>query len=214
MSAAAADVGASGGILKAATPQAWVRHAVAHWQLLLVDHANCEKKAASTALSLMFAYPEDTALCQALARLAREELRHFEQVQKLMQQLDVPMTRLAPGRYAGALRGRLAASEPARRRDLLLAGALIEARSCERFEVLAPLLHEPLADFYRGLAESERRHAGLYLDLALAGAPDEGARAAVLRRLDELAEFEAGLVTTADAEFRFHSGVPEEAVAA
>lgn len=202
------------GVLRAATPLSWARHAARHWQVLLVDHANCEKKAASTALALMFAYPEDRALSLAMARLAREELRHFEQVQKLMQQLGVPMTRLPPGRYAGALRAQLAASEPARRRDLLLAGALIEARSCERFDVLSPLLHEPLADFYRGLAESERRHAGLYLDLALADAPDEAARAAVLRRLDELAEFEASLVTSVDAAFRFHSGAPEESVAA
>ncbi len=63
---------------------AWAEAAARRWQLLLVDHANCEKKAASTALALMFAYPEDRALSLAMARLAREELRHFEQVQKLM----------------------------------------------------------------------------------------------------------------------------------
>ncbi len=78
----------------------------AHWRTLLVDHANCEKKAASTALALMFAYPEDRALCLALARLAREELRHFEQVQKLMARLAVPARRLSPGRYAGRTAGR------------------------------------------------------------------------------------------------------------
>ena len=134
---------------------------------LLVDHANCEKKAASTALALMFAYPEDRTLCLALARLAREELRHFEQVQKLMAQLGVPCH--APG--AGSLcrwAARRACDRASRSAsvDLLLCGALIEARSCERFEVLAPHLHEPLAGFYADLARSERRHAGLYLELA------------------------------------------------
>jgi len=193
-------------MLQAATPRAWAEHAARQWRALLVDHANCEKKAASTALALMFAYPEDRALSLAMARLAREELRHFEQVQKLMQQLEVPMTRMSPGRYAGALRTQLATSEPQRKLDLLLAGALIEARSCERFEVVAPLLHEPLREFYAALAESERRHAGLYLELAERVAGESGL--AVSARLAELAAFEANLVQEPDPHFRFHSGLP------
>lgn len=195
-------------VLRAPTPRAWAEQAVRDWRLLLIDHANCEKKAASTALALMFAYPQDTALSLAMARLAREELRHFEQVQKLMLQLQVPMQRLPPGRYAGRLRAQLASSDPERKRDLLLAGALIEARSCERFEAVAPLLPAPLSDFYAGLAASERRHAGLYLELAAGGAPDEAARAQLPSRLAQLAEFEAALVLEPDAQFRFHSGVP------
>jgi tRNA-(ms[2]io[6]A)-hydroxylase len=196
------------GFLQAATPAAWAAHAAREWQLLLVDHANCEKKAASTALALMFAYPEDHELSLAMARLAREELRHFEQVQKLMRELDVPMRRLAPGRYAGALRAQLSTGEPHRKRDLLLAGALIEARSCERFEVLAPLLQPPLAAFYAGLAESERRHAQLYLALAATAEPRQAASGELRARLDELARAEAQLVLEPDAVFRFHSGAP------
>jgi tRNA-(ms[2]io[6]A)-hydroxylase len=198
-------------MLQAATPRAWAEHAAREWRTLLVDHANCEKKAASTALALMFAYPEDRALSLAMARLAREELRHFEQVQKVMQQLEVPMARLSPGRYAGGLRARLAAAEPQRKLDLLLAGALIEARSCERFEVVAPLLQAPLGEFYAALAESERRHAGLYLQLAEVAAQGEAGRAAVGDRLAQLAQAEARLVLDPDPEFRFHSGVPSPA---
>jgi tRNA-(ms[2]io[6]A)-hydroxylase len=194
-------------LLKAATPRGWSEHAARDWRTLLVDHANCEKKAASTALALMFAYPEDRALSLAMARLAREELRHFEQVQKLMQQLGVPMQRLAPGRYAGALRTQLATAEPQRKLDLLLAGALIEARSCERFEAVAPLLHEPLAQFYASLAEAERRHATLYLELAESAAGGDG-QEDLCARLEVLATFEARLVTEPDSEFRFHSGPP------
>lgn len=201
-------------ILKADTPRAWATLAARNWQLLLVDHANCEKKAASTALALMFAYPEDASLSLAMARLAREELRHFEQVQKLMRAQAVPMQRLAPGRYAGRLRARLDTGEPRRKRDLLLVGALIEARSCERFELLAPLLQEPMASFYAGLAESEKRHAGLYLDLAAAAAPEEDASGALWARLDELAGYEAQLVLEADSELRFHSGAPSAPLAA
>jgi tRNA-(ms[2]io[6]A)-hydroxylase len=204
---------AGAGILQAATPRSWCEHAAREWRTLLVDHANCEKKAASTALALMFAYPEDRALSLAMARLAREELRHFEQVQKMMQRLDVPVQRLPPGRYAGALRARLTTGEPQRKLDLLLAGALIEARSCERFEAVAPLLHEPLAEFYAALAEAERRHATLYLDLAEAAAEGEAGRFALRARLHVLAGFEARLIEDADAQFRFHSGAPAAAAA-
>src|SRR5712672_1509496 len=101
-------------ILRAPTPQAWVATAIGRWRELLVDHANCEKKAASTALALMFAYPEDHALAMALSRLAREELRHFEQVQKMMITLGVDFERQQPGRYASGLRTSFKRSEPHR----------------------------------------------------------------------------------------------------
>jgi tRNA-(ms[2]io[6]A)-hydroxylase len=142
-------------------------------------------------------------------------LRHFEQVQKLMSRLGVPVLRLSPGRYAGALRSRLVTGEPQRKLDLLLCGALIEARSCERFEILAPRLAPPLADFYADLARSERRHASLYLQLALSAQRDARLDAAyVHHRLEELAAIEAALILDVDPEFRFHSGVPGEAAAA
>jgi len=201
-------------ILQAVTPQAWAVHAARNWQELLRDHANCEKKAASTALALMFAYPDDTALCSAMARLAREELRHFEQVQKLMTRLGVAPQRQGPGRYAGALRARLCTHDPQRKLDLLLCGVLIEARSCERFEVLVPHLSAPLAEFYADLARSERRHAGLYLELADMERLRSGIDSEYLhRRLQELSGAEAELIVSPDAEFRFHSGVPEAAAA-
>jgi tRNA-(ms[2]io[6]A)-hydroxylase len=197
-------------ILQAATPGAWAQHAARNWQDLLRDHANCEKKAASTALALMFAYPDDVGLCSALARLAREELRHFEQAQKMMTRLGVATLRQGPGRYAGALRARMATHEPQRKLDLLLCGALIEARSCERFEALVPHLSAPLAEFYADLARSERRHAGLYLELAHAERQRSGIDEAVVsQRLHELGGIEADLILSPDTQFRFHSGVPE-----
>lgn len=189
------------GILRSATPAAWVEDALAHWQELLIDHANCEKKAASTALALMFAYPEDGALVLALSRLAREELRHFEQVARAMAQLGVGFTRQRPGRYAQGLRSELKTSEPGRKLDLLLSGALIEARSAERFALLAPRLQAPLGALYGSLAVSEARHFELYVELARACAPQEWRR-----RLAELAVAEAHLATSPDERLRFHSG--------
>src|SRR5438445_2576522 len=91
-------------ILRAPTPPAWVATAIERWRELLVDHANCEKKAASTALALMFAYPEDHALAMALSRLGREERRHFEQVQRMRLVLGVDFERQEPGRDASGLR--------------------------------------------------------------------------------------------------------------
>lgn len=188
-------------ILRALTPRAWVDDAVANMPVLLVDHANCEKKAASTALALMFAYPDDEPLVLALSRLAREELRHHEQVVRAMAALGVRFTRQPPGRYAQELRALLATSDPQRKLDLLLCGALIEARSAERFQLLAPRLPRPLASLYESLAVSEARHFELYLGFAQAGAPLEWRR-----RLGRLAGREAELATNPDPMLRFHSG--------
>jgi tRNA 2-(methylsulfanyl)-N6-isopentenyladenosine37 hydroxylase len=191
-----------GRLLHAPTDPKWFELAVSRREELLLDHANCEKKAASTALALMFAYPEDFELANRMSRLAREELRHFELVQQQLVALGVPFRRLSPSRYAEGLRRRLRRDEPGRRVDLLLCGALIEARSHERFLGLIERLPEPLARFYGSLAAAEARHAGLYLRLAARG----GEPVAV--RLDELADAEAELATAPDEEFRFHSGTP------
>jgi tRNA-(ms[2]io[6]A)-hydroxylase len=188
-------------ILRAPTPPAWVEDALAHLPELLQDHANCEKKAASTALALMFAYPDDRALATALSRLAREELRHFEQVTRAMAALGVPYVRQSPGRYAQGLRSALATRDPGRKLDLLLTGALIEARSAERFGLLAPRLPPPLARLYADLAGAEARHYTLYLGFARDAAPQEWAT-----RLAALARHEAALATEPDVTLRFHSG--------
>src|SRR6202044_1346890 len=123
-------------LLRVATPAGWVERACATKDVLLIDHANCEKKAASTALALMFAYAEDLELADKMSRLAREELRHYEQVAKLIGALKIAPQRLAPGRYAVQLRRLVASSEPQREVDLMICGAFIEARSCQRFAAL------------------------------------------------------------------------------
>jgi tRNA-(ms[2]io[6]A)-hydroxylase len=194
------------------TPAAWLEAASVQWHDLLIDHAYCEKKAASTALALIFAYPECERQNLALARLAREELRHFEQVTRLMQRLGVPFRRLRPGRYGAGLRAALYTHEPRRQVDLLLAGALIEARSCERFRLLAPRLPAPVGEFYADLERSEARHCDLYFELAVAAATASGV-GDCSARLAELATVEGGLVTDGDELLRFHSGPPRASVA-
>ena len=188
-------------ILSAPTPASWVEDALAHLPELLQDHANCEKKAASTALALMFAYPEDRALGAALSRRAREVLRHFEQVLRTMTALGWPFQRQRPGRYAQQLRRAVATCDPARKLDLLLVGALIEARSAERFALLAPHLQPPIARLYADLAGAEARHFLLYLGFAREVAPREWQP-----RLQVLALQEAQLASAPDETLRFHSG--------
>jgi tRNA-(ms[2]io[6]A)-hydroxylase len=192
-------------ILLAPTPPAWVELAAVRWRDLLNDHAACEKKAASTALALMFAYPQDRTLARALSRLAREELRHFEQVQTVMDELGVAFARQKPGRYASGLRTLLRAAEPGRKLDLLLTGALIEARSCERFGLLVPRLPAAIAGFYAQLERAEGRHFLEYLGFA---AREPASEPGWRHRLHALASAEAELATSPDASFRFHSGTP------
>ena len=192
--------------LSVATPDSWVREAVSRIPELLLDHANCELKAASTALGFLYRYPERTSLAQRMSRLAREELRHFEQVRTLMAEYGVPFERLSASRYAGGLRDAVRADEPEKLLDMLLVGALIEARSCERFARVAPAVPAKLGKFYRGLLASEARHFRRYLAFARSecGVKDD----TLEERLAELKAIEASLVTEPDAEFRFHSGAP------
>jgi tRNA-(ms[2]io[6]A)-hydroxylase len=192
--------------LASATPDAWLDEAEGRIPELLLDHANCELKAASTALGFLYRYPERSALAQCMSRLAREELRHFEQVRSIMQDMGIPFERMSASRYAGGLRDATRRDEPQKLLDLLLVGALIEARSCERFARVSPRLPSKLEKFYTGLLASEARHFERYLAFARSegGATDEEIDA----RLKELKVVEAALITEADADFRFHSGSP------
>ena len=191
---------------EANTPEAWLEAAAERIPELLLDHANCELKAASTALGFLYRYPERSALAQRMSRLAREELRHFEQVRSIMDEMRVPFERLTASRYAGGLRDAVRAEEPLKLLDMLLVGALIEARSCERFARLAPRLPDRLQRFYRGLLASESRHFEHYLGFALS---ETGVSQTELdARLEELKAIEAQLITQPDPCFRFHSGPP------
>ena len=185
------------------TPDAWVERAIGQQETLLIDHAHCEKKAAATALNLMFRYPQHGSLLNKMSRLAREELRHFEQVLAIMERRGIDYCSLPASRYAGLLRKHVRTHEPGRLIDTLIIGAFIEARSCERFHKLAPYLDEELGSFYLSLLKSEGRHFLDYLSLAetLSAEP-------VDERVAFFASVEKDAIESEDKEFRFHSGVP------
>lgn len=206
MAVSAAVPAAVARFLGAPTPVTWARAAVESLDLLLTDHANCELKAASTALAFIYRYPERTSLVQRMSRLAREELRHYEQVRRLMEKRAIPFRRLSASRYAVSLRSAARDAEPQRLLDMLLVAALIEARSCERFALLVPRLPGDIGEFYAGLLASEARHFENYLELARRQTGAVGGE--VDGRLRTLCELEAELATSPDTEFRFHSGVP------
>ena len=187
----------------APSSQSWVRAACADLGTLLVDHAHCEKRAASTAVRYLFKYPDWPALVGAMSRLAREELVHFERVLKELEARGVPFRGLPSANYAAAL-FELVRSEDARARrvDELLCCALIEARSHERFVRLAAAVEDArLARFYGELAEAEARHGEIYVELA-----EEAAGGGVRARLEELTAAEAEIVSRPGQATRMHAG--------
>ena len=189
------------------TPDEWIHVAIHHQPLLLVDHANCEKKAASTAMNLMYRYIDCSELLKKMSQLAREELLHFEQVVNIMQEREIDYVYVGPSRYAGELRKLVRTYEPWRLVDTLIVGAFVEARSCERFARLAPFLEDAqLKKFYESLLKSEARHFEDYLSLAELYADNPNL---VRERVDEFRKRENELIQSQDSAFRFHSGVPE-----
>lgn len=189
--------------LPCATPDAWVQAALAHPEELLIDHANCEKKAAGTALNLMFRYVDKVDLLSKMSRLAREELRHFEQVLAIMKKRGIAYRHLSSARYADGLRKGARSSDPGKLVDILICGALIEARSCERFARIAPHLDAELAKFYTSLLKSESRHFKDYLTLAQRYSAEP-----IDDRVAFFRERERDLIESPDEVFRFHSGPP------
>jgi tRNA 2-(methylsulfanyl)-N6-isopentenyladenosine37 hydroxylase len=190
------------GFLPCATPDRWIENALEHPALMLIDHANCEKKAASTAISLINRYTNNFELLNKMSRLAREEMRHFEQVIALMKRRRVTYTHVSASRYAAGLRELARRDDPGKLIDVLVIGAFIEARSCERFARLAPHLDAELAEFYTSLLKSEGRHYQDYLGLAIKVASGD----CIDGRIALFAEREQRLIEAPDTEFRFHSG--------
>ncbi|MBR9729285.1 tRNA-(ms[2]io[6]A)-hydroxylase [Shewanella intestini] len=247
--------------LSCPTPQQWVTYAAKPEQLndLLIDHCNCELKAAQTAIFLVRKYAVDKAsaekllawskpyadyvynkqrdtdaflqrqakkneligelTCQTsqsisqelvdkMVRLVKEEFHHFEQVLHIMHQRGITYSNRRAGRYAKALMSQVRTYEPAALIDKLIIGAIIEARSCERFAMLAPHLDTELERFYVSLLRSEARHYQDYLSLAQMLSNET-----IQPRVALLTDFEGQLISQPDEQFNFHSGIPKESIA-
>ncbi len=190
--------------LRTPTPEAWINAALDNLPTLLLDHAHCERKAAATALNFISKYPEKEDLIEVMSPLAREELLHFEKVLNLLAKYKIPFSSLKPTNYAQQLHKSVTKLVNQQRLcDQLIIGAIIEARSCERFNALAPKLEDKaLSKFYSALVKAEARHFESYLTLALRYGGD------INERLTFFLELENRLISTPDKQFRFHSGPP------
>lgn len=188
--------------LKSSTAPWWLTEIDRHVEELLIDHAHCEKKAAGTALNLIFAYVDQNKLVRELSPIVQEEMAHFELVLSLLDKRGLKFRRLTPSSYGRKLNDLVRKNEPQRAIDRLLVAALIEARSCERFQLLRDRLPDrDLAEFYGSLYASEARHHATYVDLArLFDRSGE-----VDRRLDELSAAEATIIDEGDELVRVHS---------
>ena len=187
--------------LKSSTSPRWLAQVERHLDELLVDHAHCEKKAAGTAMNLIFAYVDRVELVKPLSEIVTEELEHFRLVIDLLEARGVAFRRLKPSSYGARLGELVRKQEPGKAVDRMLVAALIEARSCERFALLKDRLRDrELADFYQGLFESEARHHASYVQLARLFADEDQIR----ERLEELAAAEAEIIDQGDALPRMH----------
>lgn len=199
------DISAVLDFLGCRTPNAWLKAALADLPTLLQDHANCEKKAAGTAMNLIFRYMSHTELQRKLAQLIREEMLHYEQVMGLMAERGQAWQHIPAGRYAAGMLKHKRSYEPAAMVDVLIIGAFIEARSCERFAALAEVIDdERLAKYYRYLLKSESRHFEDYLMLA-----QSISETPIAERVAFFRQIENDLISTPDSELRFHSGLPD-----
>jgi tRNA-(ms[2]io[6]A)-hydroxylase len=188
--------------LHSPSPDRWYAQVSQHLDELLIDHAHCEKKAAGTAMNLIFHYVENHELCREMTDIVNEELSHFHMVLDLLNERNIRFRRLKASRYGSRLHEHVAKHEPRRAVDRLLVAALIEARSCERFGVLRDRLPDrQLAAFYDQLFESEARHHATYVRLARSYADED----AVRRRLEELADVEASIIAPGEELPRMHS---------
>ncbi len=189
-------------LLKLASSPEWLEQALRNMDLILLDHSHCELKAANNAINLMFRYPGHEKLVGAMTAIAREELEHFDQVNRILADRQIPLAPLNSPPYAAALKKQIRSNGQERLLDCLLVGGLIEARSHERLGLLAAYLPEPeLAAFYRGLMASEARHFGAFWSLA----DTYFERSVVKSRLNDLAEIESDLLVELHPEPRVHS---------
>lgn len=188
--------------LQCDTPPRWLDQVDKNLDEILIDHAHCERKAASTAMNLMFAYIEREELARDLTPIVNEELEHYQMVLDVLKSREIRFRRLRPGNYGKQLHALIRKLEPGRAVDRLLVAAIIEARSCERFVQLQNHLpDQELAAFFGGLFESEARHYSTYVRLAKLFAPED----AVKRRLNELMAGEARIIQEGDPLPRVHS---------
>ena len=189
--------------LKLPTDPRWANIAEKNIEEILTDHAYCEQKAASTAISLIVGYPEKPELVDKMTALAREEMGHFQMVHNRIMQRGLVLGRERKDAYVGQLKTFFPKGGDRELRLIhrLLVCALIEARSCERFRVLSENLEDKeLSEFYHTLMISEANHYTMFLKLART----YGKREEVDQMWQDLLEYEAEVISNLGTEGLIH----------
>lgn len=188
--------------LAAPTDDGWFDRIRDHIPTILLDHTHLEKRAGSTAMSMIFRYADKPSIARALSEVVIEEMTHFTRMVDVLEAREIDLVRLEPAPYAGHLAKHARKQDPDALMDKLLVASLIEARSCERFQILADRVEdEELATLYAELYKDEARHHTLYTSLARQiFDPDE-----VNERLDELAALEVEALEQSAGLPRLHS---------
>lgn len=189
--------------LKLLTDPRWVNVAEENIEEILTDHAYCEQKAASSAISIIILYPEYPHIVSAMAALAQEEMEHFQRVHNIILKRGYTFGRDRKDDYVNQLFGFLMKGNTREKRlvDHLLLGAMIEARSCERFKSLSEgIADQELADFYRELMESEAGHYTMFITLARTVLPREY----VDQRWQEWLDFEEQIMRNLTNTYTIH----------
>lgn len=149
------------------TSEEWASYAMGDFNKFLQDHANCERKASALCMSFVAKYSDRAPLIEPMIALAREELEHFHQVYKLMWRRGIGIGPDEKDPYINGIMGQLRHGRDERLLDRLVASALVEARGCERFELVSQYLEDSeLSDFYHVLAKSEGGHYRVFIKLA------------------------------------------------
>lgn len=184
------------------TRSSWFASVEEDLDLILIDHTHLEKRAASTALSMIFHYTGRRGVPRQLSEIVCEEMDHFTRMLDILDARDIELTKLNPAPYASKLVQEIRSNEPQRFLDKLLVAGLIEARSCERFSILGERVDDPLLSaFYEELFEAEANHYTLYTGLARDHFPE----AQVKQRLEELALKEVEALKAGQDLPRLHS---------
>lgn len=177
--------------LKFDTPSSWTKKVIEEFDAFLIDHAAAEKKASGMAMSMLSHYPDRPALVKAMVDLSIEEMTHFRDVIRILQQRNLQLAADEKDPYMNQFRKMMRKDSDEYLMDRLLVGGIVEARGYERFSLVAEALTDPaLKRFYTAISNSEARHAELFVDLAALYFP----RDIIEIRLEELLDGEANIV--------------------
>lgn len=187
--------------LQVPTARAWVDAVMADFDAFLVDHAACERKAAATGMAFVVRYPDRPAMLEPIIAFAREELEHFHRVFEILLARGLQPGPDVPDPYVKRLTEQVRGGRDERLLDRLLVAAVVEARGCERFGLVAQALAgQELEEFYVDITRSESRHHGLFVRLAR----QTLGVAAVEARLPVLLQAEAEIVRSLPPRAALH----------